>query len=61
MNGVDLIQLAMARRIANGLSVQVTIEGQAHVRHCVDMADRDAYIARCAARGEAPVILAAQS
>jgi len=58
--GTQLIELAMKRRIAAGLSVETVIDGQSHVRHCTDAADRDAYIARCAARGETVQIVSAQ-
>ena len=51
--GSQIVEAALARRAAAGLSVRV---GD-HIRHCTDEQDRDAYIQRCATRGEAPVII----
>lgn len=52
MDTETLLARAIEARRARGLSVEVIVDGQAHVRHCTDEADRDAYIARCEARGE---------
>lgn len=57
MDGTTLILAAIARRRAEGLSVEWHHDGGVSVRHCVDVADRDAFIARAAARGETTKVL----
>lgn len=55
-----MISLAMASRTAAGLSVETTgIRGrdESFTRHCVSAQERDAYIARCQARGETTRII----
>lgn len=54
MNAVEMIQAAIAKRQAQGLTVERYFADQDRwaARHCIDAADRDAYIARCTARGD---------
>ncbi len=62
MNIDQLLTRAVATRMAQGLSVEVTgIAGRTepHVYHSRNIAERDAYIERCEARGETVRIMAA--
>jgi len=54
MDAIDIINATIAKRHAQGLTVERyhADESRWHARHCVDAADRDAYIARCNARGD---------
>jgi hypothetical protein len=52
MTTEQLIQAAIQKRIAQGLSVVTIIDGQEVVRHCADDARRNAYIGRCQSRGQ---------
>ncbi len=47
-----LLARAIAVKTASALSVKWTHADGVTVRHCKDVADRDAFIARCVARGE---------
>ncbi len=60
MTGEQMIAQAIAKRTAKGLSVEVTgIDGRddPFVAHLTTIEKRDAYIARCMARGETVRIL----
>lgn len=57
----QLLGTAVANRMAQGLSVETTdIEGrdEPFVYHASNVAERDAYIARCKERGETIRIMA---
>lgn len=61
MNAEDLIARAIAIRTISGLSVAADLpdRDEPFVSHFTNEADRDAYIARCTARGENPRIIGA--
>ena len=62
MTADEIMNRAIAVRMAQGLSVEVMLtaisgDRQSHVRHCATLAERDAYVERCKARGESVRIL----
>jgi hypothetical protein len=57
MTGEDMIARAIAIRQAQGLSVEAMLSDGPFVSHHATIAGRDAYIARCTARGEATRII----
>lgn len=55
--GEQMIARAIKIRTAQGLSVETRGRAGTFVRHCTDIADRDAFIARRQSRGDVVVIL----
>lgn len=56
----QMIERAIKIRTAQGLSVEWTHSDGITIRHCKDIADRDAFMARRTAAGETVVILTAE-